>query len=262
VTHRPDEQGNTSTAEHFDIIFPASRGADHDQDEEWCELSIDGETRRIRFHDYDQIFAIPGLYEQLFYEELKCVSPRTVRELLAEQLEADDREPSELSVLDVGAGNGMVGEELAGLGVSEITGIDIIEEAAEATERDRPGVYDDYFVADLTDLPPDARSALTERHLNCLTTVAALGFGDIPPEAFAQAHDLVADGGLIVFNIKEDFVALGEGSGFSRLIRRALDDGTLVLERQRRYRHRLSVAGDPLYYVAMVARKTRDLGPQ
>ena len=50
-----------------------------------------------------------------------------------------------------------------------------------------------------------------------------------------------------------------DSSGFSRLIDKAIDDGALELKAERRYRHRLSLSGEPLYYVAMVAEKAHDL---
>ncbi len=220
-------------------------------------MNVDGEVRRIRFHDYHEIYTVPGLYEQLFYDELKCDSPRTIAGLLGEQL--DDTSAADLRVLDVGAGNGMVGEELDRMGAKHIVGVDIIEEAAEAAQRDRPGIYDDYVVVDLTDVPPATHAELSEHRFNCLTTVAALGFGDIPPEAFTEAYNLVEDGGLIAFNIKEKFVEDGDRSGFEELISQSLENGTMDLQAERRYRHRLSVAGDPLYYMAMVARKRADI---
>ncbi len=249
--------GAVSEAERYEIRFP--RGRDHGQDEEWCEVRVNGEARRIRFHDYADIFALPGLYEQIFYDELQCDSPRTVAKLLCDQLDATGRDRSDLRVFDVGAGNGMVGEQLQSLGVPCIVGVDIIEAAAEATQRDRPGVYADYLVLDLTDIPADARRELESQRFSCLTTVAALGFGDIPPEAFAAAYNLIEPGGLIAFNIKEDFISDGDGSGFSKLVRRALEDGTMEIGAQRRYRHRLSVDGEPLHYVATVGEKRRDL---
>ena len=249
--------GALSELEPYDIRFP--RGRDNDQDQEWCEVQVDGETRRIRFHDYAEIFALPGLYEQIFYEGLECDSPRTVADLLCEHLRAVGRDSSELTVFDVGAGNGMVGEQLEALGVPTIVGADIIEEAAEATERDRPGIYDEYHVVDLTDIPSETLRELEDRRFNCLVTVAALGFGDIPPEAFAAAYNLVEPGGLVAFTIKEDFIAADDGSGFSRLVRRALDEGSMDLGARRRYRHRLSVDGEPLHYVAMVVEKRGDL---
>ena len=241
----------------FDITFPRGREEDRDQDEEFCEVEIDGEVRRIRFHDYHEIYEHKGMYEQLFYTELKCDSPRTIAGLLGEQVDNDGA--AALRVLDVGAGNGMVGEELDRMGAKHIVGVDIIEEAAEAAQRDRPGIYDDYYVVDLTDIPEDTHEAMRGHRFNCLTSVAALGFGDIPPEAFAAAFNMVENGGMIAFNIKERFVTDGDKSGFEELIQRALDDGTMELQAERRYRHRLAVSGDPLYYMAMIARKRADV---
>ena len=247
-----------STAE-YDVRLPNAGDASFDQDEEWCELLVDGRPRRIRFHDYHEIYSIPGLYERLFYELLECDSPRAVTALLGKELRARGRHPSDLRVLEVGAGNGMVGEELDDLGVPTIVGVDIIEEAAAAAERDRPGIYDDYLVLDLTAIPANTHAELRGRSFNCLVTVAALGFGDIPPEAFANAFNLIETGGLVAFNIKEDFLDDGDGSGFAQLIKRALADGSIVLSAEQRYRHRLSIAGDPLHYVALVAEKHADL---
>lgn len=230
-----------------------------DQDEEWCEVAVDGERRRIRFHDYQEVYEIPGLYERLFYDELECDSPRTLRTLLEQCLEQQSTPEDELRVLDLGAGNGMMGEQLQELGAEEIVGADLIAEAAAAAERDRPGVYDDYVVGDFTELDDEVAEDLGARGFNCLTTVAALGFGDIPPPVFTQACEFIERDGWVVFNIKEDFLGSGDPTGFSRLIRRSVEDGALELEAQRRYRHRLSTDGKPLYYAGVVARKRGDL---
>lgn len=220
---------------------------------------VDGERIRIRFHDYHLIYDIPGLYEQLFYDRLECSSPRVVRGLLARVLAEQRMEPADLRVLDVGAGNGMVGEEIRALGAGVIHGIDILEEAARAAKRDRPEVYDDYAVVDLTALTPNQHASLVAKRLNTMTTVAALGFGDIPPAAFAAAFNLIETPGLLVFNIKEDFVGAADESGFRRLIGRMLEERVIVPLAEERYRHRLSVRGEPLYYVAYVARKMADI---
>ena len=53
-----------------------------DQDEEWCDVVIRGKKRRIRFHDYSDVFRIPGLYEELFYDRLRCCSPSYIANLL------------------------------------------------------------------------------------------------------------------------------------------------------------------------------------
>ena len=88
-----------------------------------------------------------------------------------------------------------------------------------------------------------------------MTSVAALGFGDIPPEVFSAAFDRVQDGGWVAFTIKEDFLDGGDDSGFARLISGLLEDGAIEERGRRRYRHRLDIAGDPIHYVAIVGVK-------
>jgi predicted TPR repeat methyltransferase len=243
------------------VEFPDLAKETISQDEEYFLVQERGKEgkRRIRFHDYHEIYSIPGLYEFLFYEKLKCQSPQLVSELMTRELEHSALEPEQLVVLDVGAGNGMVGEQLTKIGVRSLVGVDIIEEAAEAVERDRPDVYDDYYVADLTCLADPTRQALSEKHFNCLVTVSALGFGDIPPLAFAEAYNLVSTPGLVAFNIKDKFVAAEDSSGFSELIEQITEAGVFEPGSEQRYRHRLSVTGEPLYYVAMVGEKKADI---
>jgi hypothetical protein len=232
------------------------------QDQEWCEVLISGHRRRIRFHDYGQIYDIPGLYERLFYDRLKCSSPTRVVRLLADVLPDLGIHPRSLKVLDLGAGNGMVGDELRSLGASKIIGVDIISQAEKATLRDRPGVYNDYVVADMTSLQPSGEEMLRLHRCNCLSTVAALGFSDVPPAAFASALSLIETPGLLAFNIKEDFLREKDSTGFTKLIRRLSREEVLQIQAYRRYRHRLSMTGRPLYYVAMVAKKLEEVTPQ
>jgi predicted TPR repeat methyltransferase len=240
----------------LDVRLPDVRAGSLDQDAEWCVVvDDDGAERRIRFHDYDEIFAIPGLYERLFYEELRCTSPLTVRRLIEHTLEDRGLAPDSLTVLDVGAGNGMVAEQLDDLGAGRLIGVDILTEAADAAERDRPGLYDDYLVMDLTDPQPEDDAQLREEPFTCLTSVAALGFGDMPPEAFAQALEYLEPGGLVAFTLRDRFVDEQEAGSFGALVRDLYEGGALEPIAERRYRHRLSVSGDPLHYVAYVAEK-------
>jgi SAM-dependent methyltransferase len=246
-----------TTTSGLQVEFPGDESLE--QDHEWCRVTVDGKARDIRFHDYDEIYSIPGLYEFLFYERLKCCSPGVVCELLEDALEADDVDPEGLRVLDLGAGNGMVGERLADMGVASIVGIDLLPEAKSATERDRPGVYADYHVCDLTELSDELREQLRARDFNSLVTVAALGFGDIPPLAFAEAFNLVADGGFVAFNIKEHFLDDGDPTGFSKLIGRVLESGIVEQRAEKVYCHRLATNGDELNYVAIVGIKRSDI---
>ena len=241
----------TLTSLTHQIRFPSDSDAELSQDQEWCEVLLDEGWTRIRFHDYAAIFSIPGLYEHLFYERLKCQSPEVVSALLAGAVEEAGEDPSALAVLDLGAGNGMVGEALRGHGFEEITGIDITPEAGEAVERDRPGVYAAYHVCDLLDPPEELRDA----RFGAMTSVAALGFGDVPPEVFTAAFGLVVDGGWIAFTIKEDFLEAADESGFAALVADMLRSGAVEERARRRYRHRLDVHGDPIHYVAIAGIK-------
>ncbi|MGN6788654.1 MAG: methyltransferase domain-containing protein [Rhodanobacteraceae bacterium] len=164
-----------------------------------------------------------------------------------------------MRVLDVGAGNGMIGELLVQHGAARVVGIDNIREAEHAADRNRPGAYDAYYVADLTKLSPALLAELKGWSFDAMTSVAAPGFGDIPVAAFAAAYNLVRDDGWIAFNIKEIFLDTADTSGFSRLVKHMVHDAYLKLHRLERCRHRLSIEGNMLYYYAVVGRKRRNL---
>ena len=129
------------------------------------------------------------------YERLRCQSPSRVSDVLRYSVSQSDQRLSELRVLDLGAGNGVVGEELKKHGVSRLVGVDIIPEAQAATERDRPGVYDAYYVMDFCQLRDDEREELDSWSPDCLISVAALGFGDIPARAFLEAFNIITKDG-------------------------------------------------------------------
>jgi len=229
------------------------------QDEEWCVVRLNGKWREIRLHDYDEIFAVPGLYERLIYDILKCDSPARVRKLLENELPTTASPASRLRALDLGAGNGMVGEELASMGVEFTVGADISEAASEATERDRPGVYAGYHVVDMTRLDEDEGSELARYDFNCLTCVAALGFGDIPPAAFANAFNLIESDGWVAFNIKSGYLNDNDRSGFAKLVRTMISDDTLEVRKTEMYRHRVGTNRKPIEYTAVVGRKRHDI---
>jgi predicted TPR repeat methyltransferase len=179
--------------------------------------------------------------------------------LLEEQVENSAMDISDLKVLDVGAGNGMVGEKLVDKGVDSVVGIDIYEEAAEAADRDRPNVYEDYYVEDVTQLTDSVQKEIEVKDLNCLTIVSSLGFDDIPPLAFVQAYNLISDIGWVAFNIKDEFVETAESTGFAPLIHQMIDTDILKLKTKQHYRHRFHQDGTPLYYFAFVGEKQHNI---
>jgi len=250
----------TLDTQRFSLYLPPGQATGGlDQDEEWCEIELEGERRRIRLHDYAAIFNVPGLYEQIFCETLECDSPEIVCQLLGAELIAADVDPSALKALDFGAGNGMVGEQLAAVGVDSIVGLDLLPEARDAALRDRPGLYEDYYAGDVTDLDHGDRRELEAHDFDALTCVAALGFGDIPPAAFAEAFNLVDAPGWIAFNLRDRFVDDLDPAGFGAFIARMRDEGVLEEQARVTYTHRISVAGEPLEYHAIVASKRDDV---
>jgi 2-polyprenyl-3-methyl-5-hydroxy-6-metoxy-1,4-benzoquinol methylase len=240
----------------FRLALPESTTS-YEQDAEWCVVDDGTGWRELRFHDYNEIYLVPGLYEMLFYEVLQCQSPPVVCDLLAEQIAAEGLDPSGLRVLDVGAGNGIVAEELRARGIAKVVGVDIIPEAAQAAERDRPGVYDDYRVVDLTQLDVDAAAEIAGGGFDAMTCVAALGFGDIPPEAFTVAFDMVRTDGFLAFTIRDNFLSETDTSGFAALVRSMMERGEMEEVGAVTYQHRLATTREPVHYRAIVSRKRR-----
>ncbi|MFT4542817.1 MAG: putative TPR repeat methyltransferase [Planctomycetota bacterium] len=241
------------------IHFPPQYATDLSQDEVFFYLIENGEKIPLRFHDYEGIYERPGLYEQLFYDRLKCTSPTKVADILRKTVEANGQDATALRVLDLGAGNGMMGEALKRHGVARLVGVDIIPEARVACLRDRPGVYDEYYVADFTDINAELHEDISEWQVDCLTSVAALGFGDIPQRAFIQALQFVRPGGWAAFNIKHTFLDPSDETGFSALVRELLFSESIEVHHLERYWHRLSMEGNPLAYFALVVRKKAEL---
>ena len=241
------------------IQFPKPESSSLNQDEAWFYLQEGDKQRKIRFHDYDKIYQVQGLYEQIFYDRLKCTSPKKVATILESSLKQSEDNLSELRVLDFGAGNGMMGEALKKHGVARLIGVDIIQDAYEATVRDRPGLYDAYYVEDFTQLNDEKREDIASWQCDCMVTVAALGFGDIPTKAFIEAFNIIKTKGWIAFNIKETFFDTSDESGFSKMIRELIFSKYLDVYHIERYRHRLSIEGEPLYYFAIAGRKNADV---
>ena len=252
---------NNSQDNPFEIRFPNdSNGLD--QHEEWFEYWDKGERRKLRIHDYADLFGREGLYEALVYQALECNSPAELAALFRSVLADQEESVSQLRILDLGAGNGMVAEEFVASGASHCVGVDLLHEAKAAAQRDRPSVYQDYLVADLCNLGEEDGRALDEHRLNCLLTVAALGFGDIPPKAFVTAFNALTWNGWLGMTIKEDFLTADDASGFAALIKVMLEKNVVEQLATKRYRHRLSVAGEPIHYIALVARKHMDISAE
>jgi len=222
-------------------------------DERWFEFGPPGQRRLVGFHDYAQIYAEPGLYERVFIEELGMRSTFEVVQLFGQALGRLRVDPAGQRVLDVGAGNGVGGEALRALGVGAVLAVDSEPAARAAAARDRPGVYEDFVVADLAaGADRFARSGLT-----AVVALSAIGPGHVPPDALRRALGLLGPGGLYAFAVMPALLPgsddeVGQATGYPRYLAELLAE-TEELARVA-YVHRRQADGSPHEAVALVGR--------
>jgi predicted TPR repeat methyltransferase len=240
----------------YEIEFPSSEFR-MDQREEWIIVHSGASDEKICLHDYARFYEMPGLYEEVIYKRLKCISPQVICSLLKKELQKKGGGSQNLRALDFGAGNGIVGEYLKQkIRCDVLVGVDIITKALDAVQRDRPGIYDDYYVMDLSQPKKHEEKKLEMWNFNVLLTIGALGFNDIPTRAFINAFNIVEDDAWVAFNIKDKFLSENDDSGFKNVLDSMMGDSFHVL-RLERYCHRLSLSGEPLYYHAIVGKKVK-----
>jgi 2-polyprenyl-3-methyl-5-hydroxy-6-metoxy-1,4-benzoquinol methylase len=228
-------------------------------DDEYFHIETNGKEHKIGLHEYENIYNIRGLYEYIVSRTLKCVSPEVVSGLLVEQILQSGIGLADISVLDFGAGVGLVGDILARKGVRSIVGLDITAAAAIAARRDYPGVYAEYYVEDVCTLSTAVRKELLDRQFNCLICVGSLACGHISGDVFAQAFNLIDTGGWVAFNILKESYTGQKASGLSELIHRIKESNILEVMVVHEYRHRYLMNGTPVNNVAVIGRKSADI---
>lgn len=209
------------------------------------------------FHDYAAIYAVPGLYERVFYEELGMRSSEKVVGLFAEALRDQGLDAATQRVLDFGAGNGFGGAELRAAKVGYVAGLDLEPEARTAAERDRPGVYDDYLVGALGGEDDSLLVELRELRPTAVVALSAIGVGHVPPNALAQGLSLLDPGGLFAFAVTPNLLpgsedAEGQATGYPEYLADLLDRNTELARAE--YVHRRYADGSDHHAVALVGR--------
>ena len=68
--------------QQYNIKFPVTKPHQLEQDNAFFSLNENEQEIKLRFHDYGELYKHPGLYEQLFYQRLKCNSPKKVSDTL------------------------------------------------------------------------------------------------------------------------------------------------------------------------------------
>ncbi len=184
----------------FAVRFPPQ--PETDAAGEYFELehvTSPGQVERLRVQDYERLYAVPGLYEEVVQRRLGCRTPDRMAALLAAAAAQLGREPASVRILDLGAGNGVSGEALAARGMRPVVGLDILPAARDAALRDRPGVYDAYLAADLHALTPPEERLIRDATPNTLACVGSVGGGHLPAEAVAAALELLPPDALVAY---------------------------------------------------------------
>jgi predicted TPR repeat methyltransferase len=185
---------------------------------------------------------------------LQCASPAKIAEVLLSVAELERRDPHLLRVLDLGAGNGLVGEQLRARGVGVLAGTDSARSARDATARDRPGLYASYLVGDLTG-QPELGTLVRELGINCIVCAGALGFEHIEAHSFSELWDLLPPGAIFALTVHEDLAQPGASDIGDELAALSAAGGDTEIVVSERFRHRLAMSGDAIHYLAIGARK-------
>lgn len=211
-----------------------------------------GDDEIVHLHDYTRIYSVPGLYEHVVQEQLQCRSPQVAAEGFLRAAARAGLQASSLTVLDIGAGTGLVGELLARAGVARIVGVDALPAARAACMRDRPGVYDGYLVGDLVAGNSELWTELREHDVGGLVSAGAFGGTHAPPAALVDALAILPPGAPVVFTIDERWMNTSDPEGFGVAVRRLADQGNLEVVERTRFKHRLTTTGEPVFYELLI----------
>ncbi len=239
----------------MDYEVELDRSDGRGQDEESLVVTFgDGRREEMRLHEYDRVYAIPGLYEEVVQRRLECLSPDKLADAIVGAAQLDGVAAADLRVFDLAAGNGVTGEQLAARGVRELVGSDNAPVAREASLRDRPGLYSEYVVGDIDDTP-QLRELVRSHELNALVCAGALGLGHITAGSFDRLWAEFPAGSWFTASVHEELAEPG-GSDFGDYLQQldAGDEAQVVM--RERFRHRLLMNGDAVHYVAVVVRRT------
>ncbi|MFF8022918.1 hypothetical protein ACFZDJ_17655 [Streptomyces sp. NPDC007896] len=219
-------------------------------DGEYIALS---EHEMVHLHEYARIYAVPGLYEHVVQERLQCRSPGVAAAGFLRAAARLGLEPGSMTVLDVGAGTGLVGELVRRDGVAQVVGVDSLPAARVASLRDRPGVYADYVVGDF--LRDDAlREALHPYVFGGLVSAGAFGGTHATPQALENALAVLPAGAPVAFTIDERWMDESDPEGFGAAVERLVAAGGLAVMERTRFQHRVTTTGEPIFYQLVVGR--------
>ena len=136
-------------------------------------------------------------WSRIYYTELDRpyrISPIESARALAKILPNKDA-----SILDAGAGTGMVGEALAELGYTNLTAIDLSEEMLEVAHQKQ--VYKTLY-RDNLEAPIDC---CTSDRFDAIIAVGVFTLGQARPQALQNLDPLLKSGGYFALTVRVDY---------------------------------------------------------
>jgi len=128
-------------------------------------------------------------YDEDFAEARSYLSPARIAEVYAGHADVSD-----VPILDIGAGTGLVGEALQTHGSWPIDALDLSPEMLE--EARLKGVYGELFEADLMD-----PGTLPRRRYGAILSAGTFTHGHLGPDVLPRLLDLARPGALLVIGI-------------------------------------------------------------
>lgn len=159
-------------------------------------------------------------YDQDLGADSVWISPRIAVAQLAEHVDVGS------TILDAGAGTGLVGERLAAAGFRDLVAIDL-SPGMLAVARAK-GVY-----RDLRQMTLGQPLAFTDDAFDAAIAVGVFTTGHAPARAFDELARVTRPGGVIVFSLRMDRI---EASFMDRLAQLEADGRWRLVERTEPYR--------------------------
>jgi len=128
------------------------------------------------------------------HEVIGCFHHDTAAALLAKHVSEKSA-----TLVDIGAGTGLVGEALQRLDFSEVTAVDFSQEILDVARG--KGVYQDYRVMNLN-FPLDA---FEDNQFDAAIGVGVFSYGQVEAVALDELVRIVRPAGIIVFTLRVDF---------------------------------------------------------
>ncbi|KAJ8042340.1 Methyltransferase-like protein 27 [Holothuria leucospilota] len=136
-----------------------------------------------------------------------------------------------VSILDCGAGTGLVGEQLRSLGYTNIVGLDISQNCLNVAEK--KGVYKKL----ICDEVGDQRMPFDDDEFDVLVCSGCIAPAHISPTCFPEWVRIIKPGGRVVIVMRRCYIELlkGEEEYFSQTLKEMFDTSVRDLEESKKW---------------------------